>query len=957
MKKRIQDVLLLAVGWLLWCSAVLAQTTTQINSPIISAGASGDRVRITAPASIVQMRVEVYDRNGAKVWDSEIHGNVFDWQLQDGQAQRVAAADYFCVITVKNLAGRLSQRTGSIQIGEKDVHVGTADVRKLSAPQSQAIGPVEEDASWTIVSAAPNQTTTVIGHDGKDGQITRGRGAFSFQLGDFYSGNSQEQMRLTEEGSLGIGTSKPKFKLDVAGAIRARGGFVFNDGSTLNVNEQGVLTRTSADGNITPNAAGTGTQGRLAKWTDNVGTLGDSVITENGGAIGIGNSNPDSLVNIQGPIPTLLGKLAVIRSTGANNGFGLQMDAVGSGNNAVGLAVNGVPKAAFSWDNSRQFLGLVNFAYSQNDFALRVNVDGSLTYHDGMTSAERFRITKDGNVGIGATSPGFKLDVIGTINSSTQYDLNGSRILASPGTKNLFVGANSGASNSGQGNSFFGSDSGTSNISGSNNTLIGTGANVGSSGLQYATAIGAGAKVNRNNQLVLGRSEDDVLVPGNLTSSQSIGANSVVSSSLTTSLLMADFIRPAQTGSVALQDLGGNVGIGTTDPTSVLHIVGHAPAPNPFGEGANAGPVLQVVGGNGGDGVFGGDGGGVVARAGNGGHGSVFGGSGGGVAVYGGDAGVGDQSGGFFGGSITLQGGTGGGFGNTGGSITLQGGKDSAGPFSGSGRLDLQPSGGDIAMFGGKFLFRDSDLYIPEASTFRVGPDSSSDKSLKISGVNRTRLNINSSQYIFGQPSVADSGLVLSANNYPQWSFVTSNNSTLQINNEAYGGNAITITANNRVGIGNPNPSDKLNVNGTVSLLLAGGGSYFVCQNSTTFQLAVCSSSIRYKKNINNFSSGLRLLNRLRPVTFNWKNDNKADVGLIAEEVGAVEPLLVTHNDKGEIEGVKYDRVGVVLINAIKEQQAQIEKQQKLIAIQQQEIAALKKIVCAKTRAALICKR
>jgi hypothetical protein len=74
---------------------------------------------------------------------------------------------------------------------------------------------------------------------------------------------------------------------------------------------------------------------------------------------------------------------------------------------------------------------------------------------------------------------------------------------------------------------------------------------------------------------------------------------------------------------------------------------------------------------------------------------------------------------------------------------------------------------------------------------------------------------------------------------------------------------------------------------GNVSLLLAGGGSYFVCQNSVTFQLAVCSSSIRYKKNINNFSPGLRLLNRLRPVTFNWKNDNKADVGLIAEEVGA----------------------------------------------------------------------
>lgn len=33
----------------------------------------------------------------------------------------------------------------------------------------------------------------------------------------------------------------------------------------------------------------------------------------------------------------------------------------------------------------------------------------------------------------------------------------------------------------------------------------------------------------------------------------------------------------------------------------------------------------------------------------------------------------------------------------------------------------------------------------------------------------------------------------------------------------------------------------------------------------------------------------------------------------------------MTYNSKGEVEGVKYDRIGVVLINAVKEQQAQID--------------------------------
>jgi type III secretory pathway lipoprotein EscJ len=57
----------------------------------------------------------------------------------------------------------------------------------------------------------------------------------------------------------------------------------------------------------------------------------------------------------------------------------------------------------------------------------------------------------------------------------------------------------------------------------------------------------------------------------------------------------------------------------------------------------------------------------------------------------------------------------------------------------------------------------------------------------------------------------------------------------------------------------------------------------------------------------------------------------------------------VTHNADGEIEGVKYDRVAVVLINAVKEQQAQIERQQA-------EINSLRKLVCSSRRHARVCK-
>jgi len=98
-------------------------------------------------------------------------------------------------------------------------------------------------------------------------------------------------------------------------------------------------------------------------------------------------------------------------------------------------------------------------------------------------------------------------------------------------------------------------------------------------------------------------------------------------------------------------------------------------------------------------------------------------------------------------------------------------------------------------------------------------------------------------------------------------------------------------------------------------------------------EIAICnSSSLRYKKNLAPFREGMEILNRLRPISFTWKANGSRDFGLGAEGVAKVEPLLDTHNDKGEIEGVKYDRLNVVLINAVKEQQQQIERQQKQIA-------------------------
>ncbi len=303
--RRASCLVFLPVALMLAASAAFAQIAQPDNrveqtagrpTSTVTAAATAERVRITATASIVQMHVEVYAASGEKLFDQEIRGgNVFDWHLQDGQAQRLAPGDYVCVVTAKSVSGKLTQKIGAVSIGEKSVSVRSGSSR--SAPQAQTIGPVEENSSWMVAGNDEPQTTTVIAHDGADGQMIRGRGALSFRIGNFFSGIDAEQMRLSEEGNLGIGTSNPRAKLDVAGTIRAER-FLIAKPKPVGAAKTGTNTLATDTMDFQPLIAGTGSQDRIAKWTDSGGTLGDSVMTESAGNIGIGTPTATQALEI-----------------------------------------------------------------------------------------------------------------------------------------------------------------------------------------------------------------------------------------------------------------------------------------------------------------------------------------------------------------------------------------------------------------------------------------------------------------------------------------------------------------------------------------------------------------------------------------------------------------------------------------------------------------------------------
>lgn len=87
--------------------------------------------------------------------------------------------------------------------------------------------------------------------------------------------------------------------------------------------------------------------------------------------------------------------------------------------------------------------------------------------------------------------------------------------------------------------------------------------------------------------------------------------------------------------------------------------------------------------------------------------------------------------------------------------------------------------------------------------------------------------------------------------------------------------------------------------------------------------LSFCSSSLRYKENVNNLTADKDKVFALRPVSFKWKDRDENGVGLIAEEVQQIFPEMVFYND-GLVEGVNYDQLSVYLLDVVRNMDSDI---------------------------------
>jgi len=118
-------------------------------------------------------------------------------------------------------------------------------------------------------------------------------------------------------------------------------------------------------------------------------------------------------------------------------------------------------------------------------------------------------------------------------------------------------------------------------------------------------------------------------------------------------------------------------------------------------------------------------------------------------------------------------------------------------------------------------------------------------------------------------------------------------------------------------GLGNFRLTPSATVTGDVSVCWQSG-------NALT-QGSVCGTSLAaYKTAIQPLEHGLDYLMRMNPVTFAWKSDGRPDLGMIADEVAAIDPLLGAYRADGSLYNFRDRPVLAILVKAVQEMEAQI---------------------------------
>jgi hypothetical protein len=316
--------------------------------------------------------------------------------------------------------GMTLSASGNLGIGttfpSAKIEISSAEPEILGSSPASAVGQLHihdtgvfnSGKGPTIVFSKEND----IGHTATQVAAISGQGYAGTQRLDFFTGTgttlgASPKMSINNSGNVGIGTITPTATLETRGSVN-----IYSASNITSATNARQLTIGESSNNSAYRLAlGYEIDSGTGAWSGVVQSTAASVgapllLNPIGGNVGIGTSAPGTLLHIASTTASTT-TTARIENTGAGSSVQLNLNS----------AAAGYPHILFSQAGTGRFeMGQVasngNFYFNNNT-------------QSGETNASMV-ITKAGNIGIGTTAPGSKLDILGNLNITGSATLGGS---------------------------------------------------------------------------------------------------------------------------------------------------------------------------------------------------------------------------------------------------------------------------------------------------------------------------------------------------------------------------------------------------------------------------------------------------------------------------------------------------------------------------------------------------